>query len=71
MADEIDIDFNMFENIPGLDIDIDLGDKVEAQAYKRKQAIITRRAFSEKKLQEVLGPDLEAGTSYHVLSGGK
>ena len=51
------------------DHDIDMDDAVEAVVLKRKQNIIMRRAWGEKKLEDILGT-LEDGVSYHVMSGG-
>lgn len=42
---------------------------VESVVLKRKQTIIARRAWGEKKLADILG-NLETDMSYHVMSGG-
>lgn len=43
---------------------------IEAKAIKRLERVYARRAWGEKKLFEILGPQFEPGATYHVLSGG-
>lgn len=55
-----------------LDIDIDYTDPDQPQstALKRKYRTVQRRAFSEKKLLELLDAEFETDTAWHVISGG-
>lgn len=43
---------------------------IEARSLKTKSRIQTRRANSEEALAEILPLDMQAGESWHVMSGG-
>lgn len=43
---------------------------IQARAIKRMDKIYARRAWGEKSLAGILGPELEPGATYHVMSGG-
>src|SRR4030066_235128 len=43
---------------------------VRPQCLKREEKNVYRRAFSESTLLEILDYNLQAGISYHCISGG-
>lgn len=53
------------------DLDLPQGEyELQSRCISRKSRHILRRAFSEKKLAEILPAELEQNTSYHCISGG-
>ena len=68
ICDLEDMDFSNWYDPDGTEKD--KVEAIQAKAIRRLEKTYTRRAWGEEKLAEILGPELEMGATYHVMSGG-